>query len=210
MTRSYWTPRGAEEVTVNIFTLHAYHLVFNKKPDIKGLIDNKLTSLALNRYANADFSFVEWTKNPYIGLLVYAQLVNAFGWDAFKIVFREYESLAEKEFLIDDLTKWDEWIIRFSNIVGLDVSPLFLFWNIPFTEKTLLSVNDLTPWLPNDEISKIFVDRVNYVKMNYKPGLLFGNEGLYSSCPRVMYPEDFRFDSIDKLELLKPKKISVF
>ena len=142
--------------------------------------------------------------------MIYLQLINAFGWNAFKIIYREYESLTEKERLLTtDLTKWDEWITRFSNIVGLNLSPLFFFWNIPFTERTSANLNDLTPWLPNDEISKLFTDRVNFVKKNYN-GLLFGNESLFSSCPKIMYPDDFVFDSIEKLDSLNPNKTSFF
>lgn len=137
-------------------------------------------------------------------------MINSFGWNAFKIIFREYESLPEKEKLLtNDSTKWNEWIIRFSNIVGLDVSPLFYFWNIPFSDKISSNLNDLTPWLPNDEITKLFPDRTNYVRKNYN-GLLFGNESLFSSCPNIMYPDDFVFDSIEKLESLSPMRISYF
>jgi hypothetical protein len=158
---------------------------------------------------------------PCPGLLLYAQLAHAFGWDAFKIVFREYESLAHKAFLTDlDLSKWDEWIIRFSNVVGLDVSPLFLFWAVPFSDKTLQGLNDLTPWLPNDHVSQVCARRVHYVTANYKPGMLFGNEALYTTCPRKMYPRhsdsdfdsdfDSDSDSIEQLQALNANNISSF
>ncbi len=185
MTRPCWTPTGAEEVTVNIFTIHALHLAFNHIPSL--IHPTRLNHSLLNKHASTGFSFNSWSQNPYIGLIIYSQLIHSFGWNAFKIIFREYESLSEKEKLLDsDVTKWDEWITRFSNIVGLDVSPLFYFWSIPFSEKTSANLNDLTPWLPNDEVSKMFGDRVNYVKKNYN-GLLFGNESLYSSCPKMLY-----------------------
>ena len=208
--RPYWTPDGAEEVTVNIFTLHAFHLVCKQKPTLDRILNKKLNEIQLKEYSSGGFLFEEWGKNPYIGLLLYVQLINSFGWNAFKIVFREYESLSEKEkMFVSDVVKWDEFIVRFSNVVGLDVSPLFYFWNIPFSDKPSKSLNDLTPWLPNDDVAKLLPDRIEEVKKNYN-GLLFGNESLYSSCPKIMYPDDFEFDSIEKLDSLKPNKISYF
>lgn len=202
MQRSCWTPVGTEEVTVNIFTLHVFHLVFQQKPSILK-IKEKIDQVKFKNYSDESFKFEEWKKSPFIALLLFIQLVNSFGWNAFKIIFREYESLTDKEKVFtNDLDKWDQWILRLSNVVGLDISPLFYFWNIPFSEKPGTNLTDLTPWLPNDEITKQFPSRVDYVKKNYN-GLLLGNEAYYSSCPIVSYPDDFVFDSIEKLESLK-------
>lgn len=114
---------------------------------------------------------------------MYAQLFNSFGWNSYKTLFREYESLNEKEKSYKtELDKWDQFICRFSNIVGLDISPLFYFWAIPFSEKVINDLRNLTPWLPDDEVTRLYGDRVKYVKIKYK-NLLLGNEMLYSSCP---------------------------
>lgn len=42
MQRSCWTPQGAEEVTANIFTLHAFDLVLHEKPWINKIVRTKL------------------------------------------------------------------------------------------------------------------------------------------------------------------------
>jgi hypothetical protein len=60
MTRPCWTPNGTEEVTVNIFTLHAMHLVFNQRPLIERIIKQRLNESALANYAANNFSFNEW------------------------------------------------------------------------------------------------------------------------------------------------------
>jgi hypothetical protein len=126
------------------------------------------------------FKFEGWRRNPYIGLYVYVQLVNSFGWNAFKIIFRDYETLSELEKTFEnDSHKWNEWISRFSNIVGLNVAPLFYFWAIPFVED---EQQKLTAWLPNDEITQMFPQRVEHVKSKYE-NLLLGDEALYSICP---------------------------
>lgn len=131
------------------------------------------------------------------------QLINAFGWDSFKFVFREYESLTDKEKIFkNDLDKWTTLICKFSNVVGLDVSPLFTFWAIPFYEKPGANLSELTPFLPDDQITRIFPNRVEYVKTKYVRPLLIGNESSYTTFPKTDYPDDFYFDSIEKLETL--------
>ena len=204
MQRFCWTPNGTEEVTPNIFVLHAFQLVFKEKPWLNKIQVDKLKQNILLKY---DFDFTKWSKNPYIALFIYTQLVNSFGWNSFKFIFREYESLSNKEKLFNnDEDKWDQWIIRFSSVVGLDVSPLFYFWNIPFSEKPSLNLKDLTPWLPSDEITKMFPDRVDHVKRNYN-GLLIGNEAVYMNVEAKTYPDDFEFDSIEKLEALRTRNL---
>ena len=208
MQRAYWTPLGTQEVTPNIFALHAFHLVFKETPWNNRILRDKIERRRV--LLGFDFDFNSWREKPFVALVIYAQLVHSFGWNAFKFVFREYESLTEKEKLFaSDTDKWDQWIMRFSNVVGLDISPLFFFWNVPFSEKPGLNLKDLTPWLPNDEITKMFPGRADHVKRNYN-GLLIGNEALYMNVEAKTYPDDFEFDSIEKLENLRTKNLFLF
>lgn len=64
---------------------------------------------------------------------MYNQLIRSFGWNSFKNIFCEYETQIEKEFESEE-HKWNEWIARFSSIVGINVEPLFYFWGVPFVE----------------------------------------------------------------------------
>lgn len=184
MQRTCWTPAGSEEITVDIFTLHAFHLVFKEKISFSEnrFLKQKLDEKVLDVLKTRAYTFDDWCSNSSIGIFLYAQLINSFGWNAFKILFREYESLSDKEKIFkSNLDKWDQFICRFSNIVGLDVSPLFYFWCIPFSRRPSTNLSDLTPWLPDDEITRLYPDRVKYVKLIYN-NLLLGNESYYSTC----------------------------
>ena len=123
-------------MTGNIFVLHGFDSVFKEKPWLNRVLEQKLNDNYLEALKKDSYSSKVFFKNPYMGLFLHAQLINSFGWNAYKIIFREYESINDKEKLFKcDLDKWDQWICRFSNIVGLDVSPLFYFWDVPFSEK---------------------------------------------------------------------------
>lgn len=199
MQRSSWTPSGSEEVTVNIFTLHVYNLVFNEPPWNNKFLKERLNDDHLKALAKLEFDHSEWRLRPYVGILVFTQLINSFGWDAFKIFFSEYEGLTDSEKIFkNDIDKWNEWIYRFSNIVGLDISPLFYFWGIPFSENLGTNLSDLIPWVPDDNITNTFKDRLELVKKKYS-GLMIGNEEHLSTCTKIFYPENFRFTSINQL-----------
>ncbi len=196
MQRSCWTPKGTEEVTVNIFTLHGFNSVFKEKPWLNRILQQKVDEKVLDVLKSEKFSSTDLFKNPYLGLFLHAQLINSFGWNAYKTIFREYESLNDKEKLFkSDQDKWDQWICKFSNIVGLDVSPLFYFWSAPFSKNPGTNLSDLTPWLPDDEITRSYPERVEYVKNNYS-GLLIGSESQYSSCTKIIY-SDSSSDQMD-------------
>jgi len=166
-------------------------LILKEKPWINRYLKHGLDEKILDVLNLETYCFKDWYSNSKIGLFLYAQLVNSFGWNSYKTLFREYESLSEKEKNFKtDLDKWDQFICRFSNIVGLDISPLFYFWAIPFSEKSIATVSNLTPWLPDDEVTRMYTERVKYVRLEYK-NLLLGNEMLYSSCPLTTESHEF-------------------
>jgi hypothetical protein len=195
MQRLAWTPAGAEELTPNIFALHALDYVFQENKWLEKFTSEIRIEKLLKDYA---FTFDEWSRDPRLGFFIYLQLIGSFGWNAFKTLFREYESQANgssnesssstsQQTLKDDASRWSYFIIKFSQIVGLNVSPLFLFWSIPFSSKVLNeSLNNLPAWLPDDKIIKFSSQRVKLVQANYE-NLLVGNENLYMSCPKVVY-----------------------
>lgn len=171
MQRPLWTPHGTEEVTVNLFTLHAYEAVFDENAWTNRLFKEKQNKNALVDLAQKNFPFDQWCSQPYVALILYAQLIKAFGWNAFKVTFREYETLNSMDHFKTDTDKWNQWIERFSSVANVDVSPLFLFWGIPFTKN---SSTTLTPWLADDQFTRMFPSRVTYVKNSY-PSLLIRN-----------------------------------
>ncbi|CAF0709194.1 unnamed protein product [Brachionus calyciflorus] len=178
--RLCWVPEGTTEALANLFAFHSIETISSKRTWDKFMNENFDEKIILD-FELKNFSREEWLKNEKISLYLYIQLLKAFGWNSFKMLFREYESIAnKKEIFKTETDKWDQFIIRFSNIVGLNVTPLFYFWGIAFSDKCNSSLNDLTPWLPNDSITKLLPERVKYCRKNYN-FMLYGNESMYTS-----------------------------
>ena len=205
---SRWSPDSLSACSMaNLFTLHGFDLVFGESAWTNRHLKNKLDadrSKLLDSKIEQDndddqqqqqreWSYdVDVARNSYLSMTMFVQLVHAFGWNLFKILFRECHTNERISHCgggsVDNNNnnnnKWDQLIKRVSSIVGLDVSPLFFFWGVQFSvDLSKRTLNELTPWLPDDEITRSYPGRVARVKRNYK-ALLYGNESLYTSCPK--------------------------
>ena len=92
-----WTFDGTVEVTVNLFTLYVYEFLCGIP-----VAENRRGSAAfrakqMSRYDFDKPDFEQWKREPFLALVMYEQLQQAFGWDAFRQVFAKYRSLPEAE-----------------------------------------------------------------------------------------------------------------
>ncbi len=79
---------------------------------------------------------------------MYVQLREAFGWEAFKKVIAQYRTLNKDERPKNDDQKRDQWMVRFSRVVGKNLGPFFQAWNIPTSDEARKSISDLPAWMP--------------------------------------------------------------
>ena len=98
--------------------------------------------------AGADFN--EWKRKPFLALLMYMQVREAFGWDAYKQIFAEYRDLPKDQRPKDDAEKRDQWLVRLSRTVGRNLGPFFETWGVPTSEQARASIADLPVWMPAD------------------------------------------------------------
>jgi hypothetical protein len=143
-----WTFGGTVEVTVNLFTLYVLDTVCGTPPSKHPRVSGKAREKKIKRYLKGGPDFDQWKRDPFLALMMYVQLQEAFGWDAFKKVFAEYRRLPGGERPRSDAAKRDQWLIRFSRIVGRDLGPFFQAWGVPTSEKARAAVADLPDWLP--------------------------------------------------------------
>ena len=137
-----WTFDGTVEVTVNLFSLYIQETVCG----IKTTEDRRIGLEA--RAARIQEFLKTREKKPFVYLVMYVQMKEAFGWDAFKSVFAEYRALAENERPKTDDEKRDQWLVRFSKTVGRDLGPFFESWEVPTSEAARRSIGDLPVWAP--------------------------------------------------------------
>ncbi|MCY3761875.1 MAG: M60 family metallopeptidase, partial [Gemmatimonadetes bacterium] len=151
-----WTFDGTIEVTVNLFTLYAYEFlcgipVASAYHQWAG--DHTRAKIERYDFENPDFAL--WKREHALALLMYVQLQEAFGWDAYRQVFATYRALRDAERPKSDDEKRDQWLVRFSRQVGRDLGPFFEAWGVPTSQAARASIADLPVWLPPGTPSKL-------------------------------------------------------
>jgi hypothetical protein len=145
-----WTFRGTTEVTVNLFSLYVMEqicgLTDDDKPHPSITLDQRKKKM--EKYFGDGAKFENWQRNPFLALIMYIQMKDEFGWDAFKKAFVQYRSLEDSERPKNDNEKRDEWLVRFSGEVGRDLGPFFEAWGVPTSEKARASIAELPEWMP--------------------------------------------------------------
>ncbi|XP_064627164.1 TRPM8 channel-associated factor homolog [Lineus longissimus] len=161
-----WTWSGTGEVTVNIFTMHAFDAMSTRKPWEHDFVKREMQKA--KRYLDGGADYEKWKKDAFLALYIYAQQARDFGWDAFKRVFKEYEALPDSAKPKSEEDKITEWMKRFSLTTGRNQCPAFEFWGFPHTDEAVKSVKQLPPYLPSDEITKdMSPQRAKDITMKY-------------------------------------------
>lgn len=92
--------------------------------------------------------FEKWKSDPFLALILYQQLRDGFGWEAYKKVLAEYRDLPAGERPKTEIDKHDQWMVRFSRVVGKNLGPFFQYWGIPTSEAARQSISGLPVWMP--------------------------------------------------------------
>ena len=142
-----WTFGGTGEVTCNLFSLYVLETC------CPGATGHKATSPEamanrIKKYKGNGSKFEQWKREPFLALIMYRQLQQAFGWEAYKKVFAEYRDLANDQRPKNDDQKRDQWMVRFSRMVGKNLGPFFESWGVPTSKEARDSIADLPVWMP--------------------------------------------------------------
>lgn len=143
-----WTFAGAGEVTENLFTLYVFDKACGAPKSAMQRASGPRMDKQVKAYIAGGADFEKWKADPFLALHMYAQLEEAFGWDAYKKVFAEYRALPRGERPRGDPEKRDQWMVRFSRTVGRNLGPFFQAWGVPTSEASRASVAGLPPWMP--------------------------------------------------------------
>ena len=143
-----WTFGGTGEVTVNLFTLYVFEKVCGLGERSRPSLYGRRRARTIKTYVESGRDFAKWKRDPFLALLMYMQLREAFGWDAFRKVFAEYRDLPAGKRPRNDAEKRDQWMVRFSRAVGKDLGPFFQAWGVPTSEKARASIAKLPDWMP--------------------------------------------------------------
>ena len=81
---------------------------------------------------------------------MYSMMQEDFGWEPFTKVFREYTAADANELPKNDDDKRDQWMVRFSRMVGKNLGPFFDAWGVPTSDEAKKSIASLPAWMPTD------------------------------------------------------------
>ena len=134
-----WTFGGTGEVTNNLFTLWGMVKVAGKP--VKDRLKQNEKEVA--KYFADGANFDEWKAKPFVALTMYAELIEGFGWESLQKTFRSYRTGPLPK---SDQDKRDQWMVRYSKIVGKNLGPFFDRWGVPVTEAAKKEVATLPAW----------------------------------------------------------------
>ncbi|MGV3616661.1 MAG: M60 family metallopeptidase [Fimbriimonas sp.] len=134
-----WTFDGTGEVTCNLYSLYMMEKVAGR--GIWTRIGDQREKAKAHRAAGAPFD--RWKSDPFLALTMYAELIDAFGWEACQRWLRDYDTGPRPR---NDAERRDQFLTRYSKVVNRNLGPFFQRWGVPTSEAARASVKDLPAW----------------------------------------------------------------
>ena len=145
-----WTFDTEVEVTTNIFSMRSFDAIHARPTDGWAAMWT-----SAGRAAHVA-SFIEHGRDrahhAADSLTTYAQLRAAFGWEPFRQFFRQEQGDSAHR-PMNDQEKRDQWVIRFSLIVGRNLGPFFQAWGFDPSQEALEQVARLPVWSPLEAVA---------------------------------------------------------
>jgi hypothetical protein len=143
-----WTFSQVGEVTCNLFTIYVLETVCGMTDRTAMHPGLRERERRIRKYFQTGASPERFGADPFLALIPYLQLQEAFGWEAFKQVFASYRQSPPKPPLKTDSAKIDEWVVRLSRVVGRNLVPFHRAWGLPVSSEAAAKVAALPLWMP--------------------------------------------------------------
>lgn len=147
--RGDFTFEGTGEVTNNVLALHVYEGVLGKDKTIGhsgASADGQKKHV--EQIKKAGDKFAVWKKEPFLALTTYIQLVDEFGWDAWKKYLYSFSDPSFGPEPKSDIDKRDQFLVRYSKITNKNLAPFFEAWGIPTSSAAKAAVGKMETWMP--------------------------------------------------------------
>jgi hypothetical protein len=147
-----WVFGGTTEVSCNFFSIYMFDRLMGGRDDAHSGISNVNTQKMMKKYFAEGADYEKWKKDPFLGLILFRQLHEGFGWESFKSFFRIYQQMAAKDpsgdYANTDEKKRDLWVETFSKVTGRNIAPFFEKWGIPISSQVKTELMNLPVWMP--------------------------------------------------------------
>lgn len=149
--RPHFTFEGTGEVTNNVIGMWCYEAVLGKDWLIgHPNISTEARRAHLQKIRAAPDKWALWKSDPFLALTTYIQLVQAFGWQSWRGYLHSFADPAFGPAPTDDAQRRDQFLVRYSKVVGRNLGPFFDFWGIPVSATAKQAVAGLESWMPGD------------------------------------------------------------
>ena len=145
-----WTFGGTGEVTNNLLVLQNFDKVLGLRFDRghPAIQDRAERNKRIHEAWAKGSAYETWGSDPFLGLMMYIQVYEAFGPGPFGEVFAEYARLPADERPKTDDDKRDQWLVRLSRHTGKNLGPFFKAWGVPTRSEAQAAVAELPAWMP--------------------------------------------------------------
>jgi hypothetical protein len=142
---------GLTEVSVNLYTMYVFDKLLHRglyAHNHERLRSKQQVVEETNRYLANSPSFEKWKADPFLALIMYVQLIDAFGWEPIEQVYRQYRQLPRSQYPTTEAAKRDYWFSAISTATRRNLGPFFAQWRVPVGEEAARAVATYPTWLP--------------------------------------------------------------
>ncbi|MEJ5995389.1 M60 family metallopeptidase [Pedobacter sp. Du54] len=143
-----WVFGGSTEVSNNFFSLYMFDRLLGGRDDAHSAISSENTQKSMKKYFAEGVDYEKWKKDPFLGLIMFRQIQESFGWESFKTFFRAYQKFAEQDIRTPENQKPDVFVTTFSKVINRNLAPFFVKWGIPIREHTQKELAIYEGWMP--------------------------------------------------------------
>jgi hypothetical protein len=137
-------------VTNNVVILYVFDKVLGHRFDSghEAIRDRDQRNRRIRVFFAEGAPFQGWKSDPFLALMMYIQLYEAFGPKPFAEVFAEYAHFPDAERPKSDDERRDQWLVRMSKATGKNLGPFFVAWGVPTGDRARASIAGLLLWMP--------------------------------------------------------------
>ena len=140
-----WTFQNTGEVTVNLFSLYSMEKVYQDRTQRRD--PQRLAELTRN-WMSKPKAERNWLTagGPWDKLTPYIILIEEFGWEPLKTIFRDCRMLPVAEHPETNEDRAGDFVLRFSKEVGKNLFPYFDEWGVQMSPRHHEQAAELPSW----------------------------------------------------------------
>lgn len=143
-----WVFGGTTEVSNNFFSIYMFDRLMGGRDDSHSGVSSENTQKMMKKYFIEGSGYEKWKSDPFLGLIMFRQMQEGFGWESFKLFFKEYQKIGASIGGLNDQKKRDLWVKTYSDVVKRNLAPFWETWGIPISDEIEKELSKYPLWKP--------------------------------------------------------------